>query len=140
MQFCGQGNKTAYLSSYTEAFRWSEKKNIKTANLGSYTDTFRLSENFVDHQNFHIEQFHGHSKDAKKPFYEVTVKLLYMEVLLVNKILAEPKSVRVTAKVSSFDVFFLAPPKSLHVTAKVCSFVALSPKLHWLEVLTTVKL
>ena len=59
MQFCGQGNKTAYLSSYTEDFRWSEKKNIKTANLGSYTDTFRLSENFVDHQNFHIEQLQG---------------------------------------------------------------------------------
>ena len=77
--------KLAQNFTWEQAFRWSEKKNIKTANLGSYTDTFRLSENFVDHQNFHIEQFHGHSKDAKKPFYEVTVKLLYMEVLLVNK-------------------------------------------------------
>ena len=68
------------------------------------------------------------------------MKLLYMEVLSVNKILAEPKSVRVTAKVSSFDVFFLAPPKSLRVTAKVCSFVTLSTELPWLEVLTAVKL
>ena len=77
MQFCGQGNKTAYLSSYTEAFRWSEKKNIKTANLGSYTDTFWLSENFVDQQNFHIEQYHGYFIKWFLGIFCVTVKLLY---------------------------------------------------------------
>ena len=54
------------------------------------------------------------------------MKLLYMEVLLVSKILIEPKSVRKTAKVGGFDCFFLAGPKSLRVTAKVSSFVAMT--------------
>ena len=52
--------------------------------------------------------------------FRVTMKLLYMEVLLVSKILSGLKSLR--------------------VTAKVCSFVDMSTKLPWLEVLTTVKL
>ena len=59
-------------------------------------------------------------KMPKKWFYAVTVKLLYMEVLLVSRI--------------------PAGPKSLCVTAKVCSFADTSTKLLWLEVLTEVNL
>ena len=76
----------------------------------------------------------------RKLIFRVTVKLLYMEVLLVSNILAGPKTVRVTAKVISFECFFPAGPKTLRVTAKVCSFVDTSTKLPWLEVLTAVKL
>ena len=65
-QFCWHGNKTAYLSSYTEAFRSCEKKTVKTTNLGSFTDTFWPSEIFANQQNFHIEQFYGH---CKKPVF-----------------------------------------------------------------------
>ena len=70
----------------------------------------------------------------------MTVKLLYMEVLLGKKILAGPKTVRETAMVSSVERFSPAGPKTLCVTAKVCSFVDMSTKLPWFEVLTAVKL
>ena len=63
-----------------------------------------------------------------------------MEVLLVGKILAGPKTVRVTAKISSFEHFPPAVPKTLRVTAKIFSFVDVATTLHWLEVLTAVKL
>ena len=68
------------------------------------------------------------------------MKLPYMEVMLVSKILIEPKSVRKTAKVGGLGTFFLTGPKSLRRTAKVSSFVATSTKLQWLEVLTALKL
>ena len=68
------------------------------------------------------------------------MKLLYMEVLSVSKILIELKSVRKTAKVGGFDRFFLTGPKNFRRTAKVSSFVAMSTKLQWLEVLTALKL
>ena len=56
-----------------------------------------------------------------------------MEVQLVSKNLAGLKTIRVTAKVSSFDPFSSAGPKSLHVTAKVCSFIDMLTKLPRLE-------
>ena len=63
-----------------------------------------------------------------------------MEVLLISKILAGPKSVCKTTKVGGFNRFFLIGPKNLRITAKVSSFVAMSTRLPWLEVLTAVKL
>jgi hypothetical protein len=45
------------------------------------------SKNFAHQQNFHIEQFHGHSDKAKQ-----IDLMLYMEVLFVGKILAGPKT------------------------------------------------
>ena len=68
------------------------------------------------------------------------MKLLYVEVLLVSKILAGLKTVLKTLEVSSFDPFFsLLNRKSPRVTAKVCSFVDMSTKLTLLEVLTALK-
>ena len=61
----------------------------ETALLGSYMDGFRSSEIFPYQQNFHIEQFNCQSE----------------KVLLVSKILAGPKTVHLTAKISSFDPF-----------------------------------
>ena len=45
----------------------------------------------------------------------MTVKLLFMEVLLVSKILAGPKSVRKTAKDGGFDRFFFSQDQKASV-------------------------
>ena len=87
----------------------------------------------------HIEQFHGHSENAKKALYAVTLKLPHVKILLVRQILAEPKSVCVTAKVSSVECLFIGPPKSLCITAKVCSYVTLYTEVLWLDLLPVVK-
>ena len=42
------------------------EKQIKIAYLGSYIGGFQASKNFANQQNFRIEQFHGHSENAKK--------------------------------------------------------------------------
>ena len=34
--------------------------------LGSYMDGFQSGQIFANQQNFHTEQFHGHSENAKK--------------------------------------------------------------------------
>jgi hypothetical protein len=53
---------------------------------------------------------------------------------------AGPKTFCVTNEVSCLDPFSPAGLKSLRVTAKVCSFDDMLTKLHWLEVLRAVKL
>ena len=67
----------------------------------------RLFEIFANQLNFNLYiSFMVILKMPRKLIlcrFQVTVKLLYMEVLLVSKNLAVPKTVRVTAKVSSFD-------------------------------------
>ena len=80
------------------------------------------------HKGFQMQK--EFKKMPRKLIDAVTVKLLYMEV---------PKTVRATAKVSSFERFSPTGPKTLRVNAKVCSFVETSTKLPWLEVLTAVK-
>ena len=76
----GSLEQTAYLSLFDNPIH-------KSANQCSSTEDFWFSKNLAYQKNFHIKQFHGHSDNAKK-------------------ILAGPKTVCVTAKVSSFESFY----------------------------------
>ena len=64
--FVDRSTKLHTLAVTRRLFGPAGEKRFKTANPGSYTEGFRSSENFALQQNFHIQQFHGHSENAKK--------------------------------------------------------------------------
>ena len=109
-QFCWQVNKTAYLGSYTEAFRSSGRKTVQNCQPWQLHGGFSVQREFCSPTELpYIAVSRSLWKCQENWFYaifKVTVKLLYMEVLLVSKILAGPKTLRVTSKVSSFEPFF----------------------------------
>ena len=72
--FVDMSTKLHTLAVTRRLFGPAGEKRIKTAYLGSYTDGFRSSEIFANQQNFHIQQFHGHSENAKKIVFMHTSK------------------------------------------------------------------